>query len=33
MSEKKAHRCSLLKYKQQELLIPHKNMLLNASNV
>ena len=33
MSEKKTHLHSLRKYKQQELLIPHKNMLLNASNV
>lgn len=33
MSEKKAHRCSCRKDKQQERFIPHGNMLLNASKV
>ena len=33
MSEKKAHRCSCRKDKQQESFMPHGNMLLNASNV
>lgn len=33
MSEKKAHRCSCRKDKQQESFMPHGNMLLNASKV
>ena len=33
MYEKKAHRCSCRKDKQQESFMPHGNMLLNASNV